>query len=43
VVVMDNLLSAHKEGEQVRELIEARGCGLLFLAPYPTRRTPQVT
>ena len=33
VVVMDNLLSAHK-GEEVRELIEARGCELLFVPPY---------
>ncbi len=32
VVVMDNL-AAHK-GEEVRELIEARGCELLFLPPY---------
>jgi transposase len=32
VVVMDNL-SAHK-GERVRELIEARGCELLYLPPY---------
>jgi transposase len=32
VLVLDNL-SAHK-GEQVRELIEARGCELLYLPPY---------
>ncbi len=32
VVVMDNL-SAHK-GERVRELIEGRGCELLYLPPY---------
>jgi len=32
VVVMDNL-SAHK-GERVRELIEERGCELVFLPPY---------
>jgi transposase len=32
VVVMDNL-SAHK-GSRVRELIEARGCELLYLPPY---------
>ena len=32
VVVMDNL-SAHK-GEKVRELIEGRGCELLYLPPY---------
>lgn len=32
VVVMDNLAS-HK-GEKVRELIEGRGCELLYLPPY---------
>jgi transposase len=32
VVVMDNL-SAHK-GERVRDLIESRGCQLLYLPPY---------
>ena len=32
---MDNL-GAHK-GERVRELIEGRGCELLFLAPYTHR------
>ena len=32
VVVMDNL-TAHK-GERVRELIEERGCKLLYLPPY---------
>jgi transposase len=32
VVVMDNL-SAHK-GERVRELIEGRGCELIYLPPY---------
>jgi transposase len=32
VVVMDNL-SAHR-GERVRELIEHRGCELLYLPPY---------
>ena len=36
VVVMDDL-SAHK-GVRVRELIEGRGCELLYL-PRPTRRT----
>ena len=36
VVVMDNL-AAHK-GERVRELVEARGCELLFLPAY-SRRT----
>ena len=32
VVVMDNL-SAHK-GERIRELIEGRGCDLIYLPPY---------
>ena len=32
VVVMDNL-SAHK-GQRIRELIEARGCELVYLPPY---------
>src|SRR5215217_7628978 len=32
VVVMDNL-TAHK-GQRVRELIEERGCELVFLPPY---------
>jgi hypothetical protein len=32
VVVMDNL-SAHK-GSKVRELIESRGCELIYLPPY---------
>jgi hypothetical protein len=32
VVVMDNL-TAHK-GERVKELIEGRGCELLYLPPY---------
>jgi transposase len=32
VVVMDNL-SAHK-GERVRELIEGKGCELIYLPPY---------
>jgi transposase len=31
-MVMDNL-SSHK-GQRVRELIEGRGCELLYLAPY---------
>jgi transposase len=38
VVVMDNL-GAHK-GERVRELIEGRGCKLLFLLPYPPDLNP---
>jgi hypothetical protein len=32
VIVMDNF-SAHK-GSKIRELIEARGCKMLFLPPY---------
>jgi transposase len=32
VVVMDNL-GAHK-GERVRELIQQRGCELVYLPPY---------
>jgi transposase len=32
IVVMDNL-TAHK-GERVRELIEERGCELIYLPPY---------
>ena len=32
-MVMDNLLSAHK-GERVRELIEGRGCELIYLPSY---------
>jgi transposase len=38
VVVLDNL-GVHK-GEQVRELIEGRGCELLFLAPYSPELNP---
>ncbi|MDQ3498774.1 MAG: IS630 family transposase [Actinomycetota bacterium] len=38
VVVMDNL-SAHK-GEEVRELIEARGCEVLFLPAYSPDYNP---
>ena len=34
LVVMDNLLSAHK-GARVRQLVEERGCELLYL-PHPT-------
>ena len=37
-VVMDNL-SAHK-GERVRELVEERGCELLFLPPYSPDFSP---
>ncbi len=38
LVVMDNL-SAHK-GERVRELIEGRGCELLYLPPYSPDLNP---
>ncbi len=38
VVVLDNL-AAHK-GERVRELIEERGCELLFLPPYSPDFSP---
>src|SRR5829696_6347781 len=38
VVVMDNL-SAHK-GSNIRELIEAQGCKLLFLPPYSPDLNP---
>jgi transposase len=33
IIVVDNLLSAHK-GAGVREVIEERGCQLLFVPPY---------
>ena len=38
VVVMDNL-AAHK-GSRVRELIEAKGCELLYLPPYSPDLNP---
>ena len=38
VVVMDNL-SAHK-GQRVRELIEGRGCELVYLPPYSPDYNP---
>ncbi len=38
MIVMDNL-SAHK-GERVRELIEERGCELLYLPPYSPDLNP---
>ena len=38
IVVMDNL-SAHKS-ERARELIEERGCQLLFLPPYSPDYNP---
>jgi len=33
VVVVDNL-SAHNKGGRVKEIVEARGCELLYLPPY---------
>src|SRR3712207_3753819 len=38
IVVMDNL-SSHK-GSRVRELVEARGCELLYLPPYSPDLNP---
>jgi transposase len=38
MVVMDNL-SAHK-GERIRELVEGRGCELLYLPPYSPDLNP---
>jgi transposase len=38
IVVMDNL-SSHK-GHRVRELIEARGCELMYLPPYSPDLNP---
>lgn len=38
VVILDNL-GAHK-GERVRQLVEARGCELVFLAPYSPDFSP---
>ena len=38
VVAMDNL-SAHK-GERIRELVERRGCELLYLPPYSPDMNP---
>lgn len=38
VVVMDNL-GAHR-GHRVRELVEGRGCGLVFLPPYSPDFSP---
>ncbi len=38
VVVLDNL-AAHK-GERIRELVEARGCELLYLPPYSPDFSP---
>jgi len=39
VVVMDNL-SAHKKGGRVREIVEGRGCELLYLPPYSPDLNP---
>ena len=38
VIVMDNL-SSHK-GSRVRELVEGRGCELLYLPPYSPELNP---
>ncbi len=38
IVVLDNL-GAHR-GERVRELLEARGCELVFLPPYSPDMNP---
>ena len=38
VVILDNL-GAHR-GEGVREMVEARGCSLLFLPPYSPDFSP---
>jgi transposase len=38
-MVVDDL-AAHKKGEEVRELVEARGCELLFLPPYSPDYNP---
>ena len=38
IVIMDNL-KAHK-GERVREMIEARGCEVIFLPPYSPDLNP---
>ena len=39
VVILDNLGAAHK-GERVRQLVEARGCELVFLPPYSPDFSP---
>jgi transposase len=38
-VILDNL-GAHNKGERVRELVEGRGCELLFLPPYSPDFSP---
>jgi transposase len=38
IAIMDNL-KAHK-GERVRELVEAKGCEVLFLPPYSPDLNP---
>jgi transposase len=40
VVVMDNLSSHKDKGPQVRELVEARGCELLYLPAYSPDLNP---
>jgi transposase len=40
IVVVDNLLGAHKKSERARELIEERGCELLYLPPYSPDLNP---
>jgi transposase len=40
VVVMDNLSGAHKSDEEVCEVIEGRGCEVLFLPPYSPDLNP---
>jgi asparagine synthetase B (glutamine-hydrolysing) len=37
--MMDNLLDAHK-GQRIKELIEERGCELLYLPPYSADLNP---
>jgi transposase len=39
VVVMDNLLSAHKGG-RMREIVERAGCELIYLPPYSPDLNP---
>ena len=39
VVVLDNL-SAHKKGGRVREIVEGRGCEVLYLPPYSPDLNP---
>jgi transposase len=39
IVMLDNLLSAHK-GARVRDLVEERGCELLYLPAYSLDLNP---